>query len=92
MKKQATGMIFKHRAYRFIFSSKIVSSGRNGWNLCRNGSVDFEAPTACPALCSRHFRNACSIDRLFLKCTLLEQSLRKVLRKDCGIEVGPETA
>ena len=45
----------------------------------------------CPALCSWHFENACSFDRLFLKCTLLEQSLRKVLRKDCEIEVGPET-
>ena len=55
------------------------------------GSVDFKAPTTCPVLCSWHFENACSIDCLFLKCTLLEQSLRKVLRKDCEIEVGPET-
>ena len=30
-------MVLNHRPYRFIFSSKIVSSGRNGLNLCRNG-------------------------------------------------------
>ena len=37
------------------FPQKIVSSRRSGWNLCRNGSVDFKAPTACPALCSWQF-------------------------------------
>ena len=78
-------MIFKHRAHRFIFSSKIVSSSRN---LCRNGCVDFKALTACPVLCSWHFENTCSIDHLFLKCTLLEQSLRKVLRN--RVHPGPQ--
>ena len=78
VKKQTAQMIFKHRAYRFIFSTKIVSLGRN---LCRNGSVDFKAPTACPELCSWHFENTCSIDCLYLKCPLLEWTSRKALLK-----------
>ena len=59
--------------------------------ICAEMVVRTSRLPACPALCSWHFENACSIDHLFFKCTLLEQSLRKVLRKDCGIEVGPET-
>ena len=49
--------------------------------ICAETACGLQGPIACPALCTLHIENACSIDRLFLKCTLMEQSLRKFLER-----------
>ena len=62
-------------SFHFLHKNRVIR--RNWWlKFVQKRRVDFKAPIACPAWCTLHIENACSIDRLFLKCTLMEQSLR----------------